>query len=129
MDIAHPQSLQTDPKIQNVRGYWAGSEDKGISQQTVIQNIFSKFLSKTTEIQKIHFAEETSFSTSFLSDPGMIIVYPSQQLADDLVETKLKFDRYFSKLLYRFGFGMINKSLVIHGFVNPIYPNYNFGKG
>ena len=43
MDIAHPQSLQTDPKIQNVRGYWAGSEDKGISQQTVIQNIFSKF--------------------------------------------------------------------------------------
>ena len=29
-----------DPKIQNVRGYWAGSEDKGISQQTVIQNIF-----------------------------------------------------------------------------------------
>ena len=73
MDIAHPQSLQTDPKIQNVRGYWAGSEDKGISQQTVIQNIFSKFLSKTTEIQKIHFAEETSFSTSFLSDPSMII--------------------------------------------------------
>ena len=98
MDIAHPQSLQTDPKIQNVRGYWAGSEDKGISQQTVIQNIFSKFLSKTTEIQKIHFAEETSFSTSFLSD-SMIIVYPSQQLADDLVGTKLKFDRDFSKLL------------------------------
>ena len=102
MDIAHPQSLQTDPKIQNVRGYWAGSEDKGISQQTVIQNIFSKFLSKTTEIQKIHFAEETSFSTSFLSDSGMIIFYPSQQLADDLVETKLKFDRYFSKLLHGF---------------------------
>ena len=89
MDIAHPQSLQTDPKIQNVRGYWAGSEDKGISQQTVIQNIFSKFLSKTTEIQKIHFAEETSFNTSFLSDSGMIIVYPCQQLADDLVGTQL----------------------------------------
>ena len=85
MDIAHPQSLQTDPKIQNVRGYWAGSEDKGISQQTVIQNIFSKFLSKTTEIQKIHFAEETSFSTSFLSDSGMIIFYPSQQLAQGCI--------------------------------------------
>ena len=102
MDIAHPQSLQTDPKIQNVRGYWAGSEDKGISQQTVIQNIFSKFLSKTTEVQKIHFAEETSFSPSFLSISGTILVYPGQQLADDLVETKLKFDKYFSKLLHGF---------------------------
>ena len=36
--------FRADPKIQDVRGYWGEREDKGISEQTVIQTrkIFSE---------------------------------------------------------------------------------------